>query len=106
MKEEHIDKVHALLMHKREMQSMKKIILQHAPYPTPEMAPFIWLQYRREPTENVTVGASAYLKVDHFVKFLDGEIQALNLELHNLGVELPGVPQIEKKQPITKGPDQ
>lgn len=38
--------------------------------------------------------------------FLQGEIQALNLELHQLGVELPGVATIEGARAITKGMDQ
>mgnify|MGYP001567341258 CR=1 FL=1 len=43
---------------------------------------------------------------ESFLRFLQGEIQALNLELLKLGVELPEVPTIGKQQALTKGHDQ
>ena len=50
-------------------------------------------------TVRLTIGRHSILR------FLKEEIQAFNLQLHNLGVELPGVATIGGAQSVTKGQD-
>ena len=88
MKKDDIQRAYWLTQYEKEIENMVSVIgyTKHG-----DDIP-VNMTFREDPEpERITTYAVVNFNRRNFLKFLDGEMQAINLELYNLGIDLPEV---------------